>query len=251
MPRAKTTKLYRTFVKGLITEAGYLTYPEDASSSELNTILSRKGNRTRRLGINYEDTYTIHPADINSETAVSEHVWKSVDNEPLTFLVVQIGTIVSFYVLDSAPVSDNKAPFTVNLDTYKTGGSSTSDVQSNRCQFASGNGFLYIVHPFTEPLLVDYSATTNTIEVTPIIIQVRDFEGIYDGLANDQEPTELTPEHHYNLANQGWTTPGTQGVPMPGTTQPSYTDPQTGTTTTYDPNSGGTFEPNNPNEVEP
>jgi len=90
MARTKANKLYRTFVKGLVTEASPLTYPEDTSYDELNTILSRKGSRTRRLGQAY-----LH-SSISSEGLVSdweisqtEHVWKSVGKNPnLNFLVV-------------------------------------------------------------------------------------------------------------------------------------------------------------------
>jgi len=49
-----STKVFNTFVAGLITEAGPLTFPENSSKDELNCVLSRKGNRRRRLGVDYE-----------------------------------------------------------------------------------------------------------------------------------------------------------------------------------------------------
>jgi hypothetical protein len=87
MPRASTNKLYRTFVKGLITEASPLTYPENASINEDNCILYQKGNRTRRLGFNLEAGYststlaqqTIANMDHN---AVVEYTWESVGSDP-------------------------------------------------------------------------------------------------------------------------------------------------------------------------
>ena len=69
MPRAKATKLYRNFVKGLITEASELTYPENASIDELNTIIERKGNRVRRLGFEYENSHSRHNIEANGWTA--------------------------------------------------------------------------------------------------------------------------------------------------------------------------------------
>lgn len=69
MSRAETTKLYRTFVKGMITEASPLTYPEDASYDEDNMILYRKGNRSRRLGIDFEDGYVLLVLDGESAAA--------------------------------------------------------------------------------------------------------------------------------------------------------------------------------------
>lgn len=69
MSRAETTKLYRTFVKGMITEASPLTYPEDASYDEDNMILYRKGNRSRRLGIDFESGYELLTLDGESAAA--------------------------------------------------------------------------------------------------------------------------------------------------------------------------------------
>ena len=48
-----TEKLYRSFVKGLITEASPLTFPENASIDEKNFVLNRDGSRSRRLGVDY------------------------------------------------------------------------------------------------------------------------------------------------------------------------------------------------------
>ena len=55
MARQKAKKEYNTFVKGLTTEAGPLTFPENASLIDENFVLNRDGSRQRRLGLNYED----------------------------------------------------------------------------------------------------------------------------------------------------------------------------------------------------
>ena len=44
MPQSLTQRVVNTFVKGLITEAGELTFPPDASVDELNCVLSRDGS---------------------------------------------------------------------------------------------------------------------------------------------------------------------------------------------------------------
>ncbi len=58
---ALTEKVYRSFIKGLVTEASPLTFPENASIDEQNFVLNRDGSRSRRLGIDYEamDTESI------------------------------------------------------------------------------------------------------------------------------------------------------------------------------------------------
>ena len=232
MPRASTTKLYRTFVKGLITEAGYLTYPEDSSSDELNTIPTRKGNRTRRFGIDFEDNY--QEIDIIVDEAVDvikDFVWKAVNKVASTnFLCLQVGTNVYFFSLEADPVSDSFKGFSLDLTDFATPTSSAGQIQTNLCEFASGRGYLFIVHPYLEPILVTYDETTDAISAVNIIIQMRDFEGLNDGLANDQEPPTLSKEHHYNLLNQGWGAPSAGTVPG-GITPPNlpiYYSPYTG-----------------------
>ncbi len=237
MPRAKDVKLYRTFVRGLITEAGYLTYPEDSSSDELNTIPTRKGNRTRRFGIEYEDGRTLVPIVNSGNEVMKEFVWKAVDNIAFkNFLCIQIGTVIHFFSLDANPVSDSYMPWTVDLLEHISAGSTVAQVQQNTVEFASGKGYLFIVHPYVEPLVVDYNSETSEPTVTKVVIQIRDFEGLNDGLANDQEPSNLSKEHHYNLLNQGWGLPGTT-VPGGVTTDqpPFYQNPFDGVGKKYNP----------------
>ena len=53
MPRQTVPAEVNTFVKGLITEASPLTFPENASLDELNFILNKDGSRQRRLGMEF------------------------------------------------------------------------------------------------------------------------------------------------------------------------------------------------------
>lgn len=202
--RAEGNKTYRTFVKGLITEASALTYPEDASYDELNTIITRKGNRSRRLGITYGAQAVDAANEVTDQSfAQTEFVWKAVGNNANTnFLIVQNGNIVSFYDLSGTTPLANKKSFTIDLDTYLRPGASTASTE--QVQMTYGKGFLFIVSDKIEPLVVKYNKDTDTISTTQIAILIRDYEGLDDGLANDAEPTVLTKEHHYNLQNQGW-----------------------------------------------
>lgn len=245
MARAKTNKLYRTFVKGLITEAGYLTYPEDSSTAEMNTILSRKGNRTRRLGIDYEDGAVLNDVDYSPGDAVREFVWSSANNDPTqNFLVIQSGYKIHFWPVDENPTSDGKSPFTVDLRDYNTPGSTSALLRDNAADFASGAGFLFVCHPYCDPLNIEYKESTDSIVVTSMIIQIRDLDGVDDGLPNDAEPTTLSREHHYNLLNQGWGPPGTGG------TGGYYYSPYTGNTGTPT-ESDGVSSPSSPGGSRP
>ena len=82
MAQAKTKKLYNTFVKGLITEASPLTYPENASIGEDNCVIYRKGNRARRLGADFEAGFVLTNDGIShADKALSEYRWETPSNE--------------------------------------------------------------------------------------------------------------------------------------------------------------------------
>jgi len=239
VPRGQTNKLYRTFVKGLITEAGFLTYPEDASTDELNTVLHRKGNRSRRLGMDFEPDSTASViTDYTEDDTTNEYFWKAVANKADTnFLVVQVGDKLHFYDASSSPLSEGKKSFTVDLQAYKAPTATASDVRGHTVQMTAGKGYLFAAQEFIDPIVIEYDADTDTISTVKIVIQVRDFDGVNDGLANDQEPTTLSAEHHYNLKNQGWVQPGTPAVQgsdgTGGDPVHVYYDPYTGDTREY------------------
>lgn len=246
MARGQQNKLYNMFVKGLITEAGPLTYPENASTDELNCVLKRKGPRARRLGLDYEpdSTAAVPSATFDETSLTNEFVWKAVDNDAsVSFLCIQIGSTVRFFDLASEPVSDGLKSFEVDLLEHKVSTASDAEVAEAYAQFASGKGFLFIVNPFIEPIVVEYDSDGDDIDVVPITIQIRDFDGVYDGLANDAEPTTLSKEHYYNLRNQGWIAPGSSVVgPDGGETVPSPPDELPEGPGSYDPWQGGQYE---------
>lgn len=225
MPRANENKLYRSFVKGLLTEASYLTYPENASFDELNTVLSRKGNRARRLGIDYADQIVEGSITPSSTTdARNEYVWKAVANKAnLSFFVHQVGTQVFFYDLAISPISSGKLLFSINLASYLRPGASSDSLRDTVTYFASGRGYLFIVNENIEPLAVSYKELGQVFTVTPLTILVRDYDGLFDGLANDEEPSVLTKEHHYNLQNQGWVTTSQSSTVFSPVTLNGYT----------------------------
>lgn len=218
MARAKTNKLYRDFNRGLITEASYLTYPENASIDELNTVINRKGNRTRRFGMDYQTGYVLEDLEIDDTKIINEYVWYSVNEDSdYNFVCIQVGTVIHFYRLNVGVVSANKLPFTINLMSYAIAGKTEDDIKKEFAAFSSGSGYLFIAHRFIDPITVVFDKDANSLTVTPIIIQVRDLEGVDDGLENDAEPPDLTALHHYNLLNQGWIGGGGGGSTSSGT----------------------------------
>lgn len=231
-------------MKGLITEASPLTYPADASIGELNTVVSRKGNRTRRRGLRYEEGFVLNEIESTSgDEAVSEYVWHSVaKQEGKVVSVIQIGDKLHFWTVDEAPLSDNKLSYTIDLKEFRAPSANAGEIKREPARFSSGAGFLFVAHPLCDPIVVEHNLNTGNYTAIKVVIQVRDFDGVYDGLANDEEPLTLSPEHHYNLRNQGWVSPGEFVVPavsdasvgLPGTNEGTTTD----TGTYYDPYTG-------------
>lgn len=212
MSRGISNKLYRNFTKGLITEASMLTYPENACIDLDNCILYRKGNLSRRLGVNFESghqpsAYTVGLGELNAH-AIKTFSWEAVSNDITTnFLVVQIGVTLRFYDMSVAPLGAGLKPFTINLLAYIAPNVSVAQAELCEVSFDSGKGYLFVVGEKFEPFLIDYNKAIDNISTKRIYIQMRDFQGINDNLANDEEPTTLSIEHNYNLLNQGWVTP--------------------------------------------
>ena len=108
MPRTKTKLEYNTFVKGLITEAGPLTYPDNASLVDTNYVLNKDGSRQRRLGMQYEPDYVTQPMPSleGVDLAVSSYTWKSVNNDGnLDIAVLQIGNELFFFDNNVTPIT--------------------------------------------------------------------------------------------------------------------------------------------------
>lgn len=203
MARAAATSVENNFIKGKITQATGLNFPENAVVDDANCVFDNIGAVERRLGFDYEDSFVLNSVT-RTGGHISEFIWRNVGGSPsLSFVVVQVENILHFYILpENGAVSANKKSFTFNLDTKKTAGS--PDVRLESCQYSFGRGLLFVSHPYTESFFIEYNSGSDTISATTINIRIRDTEGLDDGLAVDNRPLTLSTEHKYNLFNQGW-----------------------------------------------
>ena len=198
-------------MKGLITEAGPLTYPEDATISETNMTLYRTANRSRRLGIALESSARASFSVTSTDVAINEFRWDAVaNNSNLTFVVMQVGLSLFFFDANSEPLVNGQKSFSVDLTPYVVSG--TVNPQNYLVSMTSGRGILYLAGEVVDPIEIVYAEETNSISVRRIYIQIRDFKGLADDLANDEEPTTLSIQHQYNLMNQGWFSPDGGGT---------------------------------------
>ena len=211
----------KTFVKGLITEASPLNFPENASVDELNFELLRNGTRQRRLGMAYEPSYeqriTSLTVDGTATANISTFVWRDVagvDNK--NFLVVQTENVLNFYDMDYVNLSNDGLVGTITLvNTFSSG---------KKHSFASIEGLLVIATGSYEIGYVKYTPSTSSFSASYCNLKVRDFWGVEDDTEGRDiyyRPTELTYDHIYNLYNQSW------GVPRrwEGAGENEFTDP--------------------------
>jgi hypothetical protein len=219
MPRTGGTKEYRTFVKGLITEASALTFPEHASLDEANFILQRDGSRQRRLGVDYENGYTLSSAineDNFVEGAVTSHVWQNISGDRASSLiVVQTGNLLHFYSADTSEISANKQTYTIDLQDWAI--DSPSTIHQYPVQTASVRGYFIVVGERINPFYISWDKDADQFTSAPIQPKIRDFIGLDDGLLVDERPATLSTFHNYNLLNQGWQASRltTYGLPAP------------------------------------
>ena len=204
MARAAGINIENSFTRGLITEASGLNFPENACTETYDCVFEQTGKVVRRYGFNYENSHSFENGINIGYRVITEYRWENVAGDGnITFIVTQIGNNLRFYEEDNeSSLSSGKKSFTVNLNDYRT--KSTDRVRKNHCQFASGNGYLFISHPYVEPIYVEYKPNNDNIVVRQINIKIRDFDGVSDGTSPGERPTTLTKEHRYNLYNQSW-----------------------------------------------
>jgi len=198
VPIEKGHKPYNTFVKGIVTEASPLTFPENASIDEQNFVLNRDGSRERRLGIDYENDYvlvdTLHAASSFDTMALSTYKWSNVSgNAQSVITVVQIGTALWFMDATQDSMSANllaNEPLVVGANGTRA------------YSFAAIGGVLVVVTGEDLPVYITYDGS-DFIQ-SDVNIKIRDFFGVDDSLELSEIPSTLTTAHNYNLFNQGW-----------------------------------------------
>lgn len=197
MPRASGEKQYNTFTKGLITEANPLTYPENSFLDGDNIVLNRDGSIVRRLGIDYEDGYSLVATTLTGAT-VSFHSWEFAGGSSGVSLgVVRVRDRLYFMDMTSAAPSSNLK----NGGNYITlAGLSNARIETT----VINNNLVVVGSELNYPIYLEYNPTTDVVSQSAISIKVRDFWGVDDGLTLKETPSTLSKEHHYNLKNQGW-----------------------------------------------
>lgn len=198
MTEQSTKKEYNSFIAGIITEAGPLTFPENASLDEANMVLNRDGSRQRRLGMDFESDYILRTVTFVEDDAVGSFRWKNVANNPSTnFAVVQVGKkLLVFYITAGSPSISANLVATLDISLYTTG--------KTVIGASSGMGYFFVTGGVTDPFYLSFDTDTSFISLTPFHLNIRDTFGVEDGLETSESPAGISTPHRYNLRNQGW-----------------------------------------------
>lgn len=215
MPRTQTAAEYNTFVKGLITEASPLNFPEGASLDEDNMILNSDGSRQRRRGMDLEENSveitTAVTAPATGDIAYSSFKWANAGGDAeKSISVIQVGNELRFFDLDSEVISNglitSKVYATVNV--------------SQVFSYAIVDGLLVTVTGQKDLSIFEYDSSAGTITETTDILYIRDLFGVEDVIGGvdlkelsnvEVRPTTNPDPHLYNLRNQTWAIPRRNG----------------------------------------
>ena len=188
------------FVGGLNTEQSSVTDLLTYTSDELNCTVYPEELRGRRYGMDVEIDGQWFATGEDVQVAAG-YFWKNVGKTPRDFAVFQTNSKLHFYDATVKPFSSNKIVAVVDVTDYIT---DTNNFYRFPIKFTTGDGDLIAVSKYMEPLKISFISNTSTFNVERIVIKYRDIEGIPESLNVDEQPSELTKAHQYNLKNQGW-----------------------------------------------
>ena len=218
MPRQAQIAVDNQFVGGLKTDFTGLNYPPNSCTETYDCIFDKSGLVSRRLGMDYQLGHALTEHSRISR-AVNLYYWKNASKDgKVSIVVVQLGQDLLFYRSSDAklvfPISDTKLIKEINLVT--AGGiPGVAFPHDSECQFAEGDGFLFVFNPHMDPVYIEYTGTpSNEVVATRITIEIRDTIGVTEIDPDTGEPfpdsyrppaaDTLTAAHRYNLSNQGW-----------------------------------------------
>ena len=218
-------KVVNTFIKGLVTEAGELTFPENASIDESNCLLERDGSRRRRLAVKVEESNVLSTFVVSETEAFTTGQWENAAGQAgLDFLVVQTGSTLYFYNTASEPYSGNQKTFSVDMSSFEHAGSVGS--ANIKVQMTSIVGSLVVASEAINSFYIEYDPDTDTISTTAITPRVRDFEWQGDTDTYTTSGTATT-ERTYDARNAGWGVGGGPAIYTNALTHPWYSGKDT------------------------
>lgn len=209
MARRRGVDSQTTVTRGFVTEFSATAFPREAAIDLDNVIIDPDATVRRRGGLDLEQQFTLNSVDGSSipvegigTMAFTTHLWKGVNNSgTLNIVVQQLGVELQFYAQFGALSANLLGTYDMSPHAIN----SPAALRTSKVAAASGLGDLYVVSPEMEPIRLTLSSDGTSFSAEEIAIEIRDLEGIEDGLLTDERPASLDRAHYYNLRNQGWT----------------------------------------------
>ena len=203
-----------TFVGGLLTEAGELTFPENASVDELNCDLLKDGSRRRRLGLSIESGSALSTEVVSSNSIVTTHLWQNVGEQAgVEFVVVQLGATLFFYEQgDGEALSANRVDTTLvsgveyALDMTAFDRPAGNGASAAEVQVASLKGALVVSSPEINTFYITRNVTTGAFTETEIAFKSRDYtwQGNVSSYDSALSTGSTSTARKYDTKNGGW-----------------------------------------------
>jgi hypothetical protein len=162
-----------------------------------------------------------------NELAVTCHLWPQPSSrDDMNLVVFQVGNVITVRDWDSENISDtgnlsDRITGTVSfrIDDADTGfmyNVSADEAARIPLNTSVGFGRIWFTSKAVIPFYMELyrSEGVTRLRILPVgydedtapngTIQIRDFNGVNDGLQVDENPVTLSDLHEYNLRNQGW-----------------------------------------------
>lgn len=230
MPTVDQSKFYFNFTGGLNTDSSLLSLPENSATDIDNYDLIRTGEIKRRLGVEFEAAYQLSDQSIDpttaAQSAMSMHEWKAVNGRgDLNFLVVQVGSNLFFHDLGVDPISSSLLG-TIDITPFTQGNGIPGD---SIIDTSYGEGVMIVCNQNMDPVIISFDEDSSSFSTEVVTIEIRDFDGVEDGLEIGKRPLTISVEHAYNLRNQGWPTEASVAKGRSGSDGFDVIDPVAGT----------------------
>ena len=214
MTRQTLTSEFNSFVGGLITEASPLTFPGNAALEINNFNIDKRGTISRRLGMDYENNFSIvdnGSLGSTSTIATRTFVWDNVGgNAALRLVVVRVGDRLDFFQTNGNSVSSGLI-LSHKLSLVPSGGEVEGTVV---------DGLFILVGEAIEPTV--FSFKDGVITPSTFSLKLRDTFGVEDVISGvdyrdsgnltrrpvDSPAGSIDAQAHiYNLRNSTWALP--------------------------------------------
>ena len=207
MTKKSTRGEFKSFSKGLITEASPLNFPEQAARDIDNFELNKDGSLQRRLGFEFEEGFSLFNLGITITDAedgkLSSFVWEDPAGQVnVKYLVIQAANTLFFFNLNSNIVSVNGYLGSLAFPSVNQKLSTSS--------FVAINGKLVISSGSSDVYLIEYNSDTSSFALSSFRLKTRDIWGVSSGESDENpkfQPTSTSPAYFYNMYNQGWGVP--------------------------------------------